>query len=78
MIGHRELEIFVNKLKDETTISDSHNWEGILLGRLQQLVEPLPSNLEPVTAVHLSDEVIEGIANNWLNKTGTSQMATGM
>ena len=78
MIGHRELERFVNKLKDEAAVSDSHNWEGILLGRLQQLVEPLPLNLEPTTAVHLSDEVIEGITNDWLNKTGTSGTATGM
>ena len=78
VVGHRELERFVHKLKEEAGISLSHNWEGILLSRLQELVEPMPVNLEPIATVHLSGEVIESITNDWLNKTGTSGIATGM
>lgn len=69
MIGHRELERFATKLKDEISTSCNHNWENNLLDRLQELVNPSPVNLEPVTTVHLSDEVIERITNDWLSET---------
>lgn len=77
MIGHTELEKFVGKLKDETGTSCSHNWEDVMLNRLQELVKPLPMNLEPVATVHLSDEVIQGITNDWITKTSTLGVATG-
>ena len=75
MIGHRELERFV-KVKDEAT-SYNYSWENNLLGRLQELVKPSPMNVEPVTTVHLSEEIIEQITNDWISKTDTLGMASG-
>ena len=73
MVGHKELERFVTRLKDEIGTSCGQNWENNLLDRLQELVNPLPMNLDSVAAVHLSDKVIEEIAND-LSETG---VATG-
>lgn len=72
MVGHKELERFVTRLKDEIGISHGQNWENNLLDRLQELVKPLPMNLESVAVVHLSDNVIEEINNDWHRKTGVT------
>ena len=77
VVGHKELERFVIKLKDEIDASCSHNWENNLLDRIQELVKPSPVNVESLATVHLSDKVIEGIANDWLSNTGTTGMGTG-
>ena len=77
MIGHRELERFVNKVKDEAGTSCNYSWENNLLDRLQELVKPSPMNVEPVTTVHLSEEIIERITNDWISKTDTLGMASG-
>ena len=77
MVGHKELEKFVTKLKDESGTSCDQNWENNLLDRLQELVKQSPMNMEPVATVHLSDNVIEGITNDWLSKTETVGVTTG-
>ena len=77
MIGHKELEKFVIKLKDEIGTSCCHNWESNLLDRLQELVKSSSMNLESVATVHLSDKVIERITNDWLGKTGNVEVTTG-
>ena len=74
IISHKELERFITRLKEEIGTSHDQNWENNLLDRLQELVKPLPMNLESVAAVHLSDNVIEEITNDWVRKTG---MTTG-
>ena len=76
-IGHKELEKFVCKLKDEIGTLCGHDWEKNLLDRLQEVVKPSPVNLETITAVHLSDKVIEKITNDWLGKTDTVGVAGG-
>ena len=77
VVGHKELERFVINLKDEINTSGSHNWESNLLDRIQELVKPSPVNVELLATVHLSDKVIEGIANDWPSNTGTAGMVPG-
>ena len=77
MVGHKELERFVTKLKDEIGTSCGQSWENNLLDRLEELVKPSPMNLESIATVHLSDKVIEGITNDWVSKTETVGVTTG-
>ena len=77
MIGHKELGRFVSKLKEEIGTSCINNWEKNLLDRLEEVVKPSPVNLEAITAVHLSDKVIERIKNDWRSKIDTEGVGTG-
>jgi len=78
VIGHRELERFVESIKNEVS---PHNWESILLGRLEELVAvPVPpamNHTQKLTIVHLSENTVELIKKEWFggcNRT-SDQMA---